>query len=68
MLDLALSLMILTLIALLIGAVYLFRKGGAKNRQQALLMIALAMVIAVNVAIWTVPDEKGSSPVAEARQ
>ncbi|MEO7248129.1 MAG: hypothetical protein ABIW31_06705 [Novosphingobium sp.] len=59
MLDTALSLMALAIIALTLGAVYLLRRGGAKK--QALLMLVLAGVLAANVAIWTVPDGKGNS-------
>ncbi len=65
MLDTALSLMALAIIALTLGAVYLLRRGGAKK--QALLMLVLAAVLAVNVAIWTVPDSKGNVPVEQAK-
>ena len=65
MLDTALSLMALAIIALTFGAVYLLRRGGAKK--QALLMLVLAAVLAVNVAIWTVPDSKGNVPVEQAK-
>ena len=65
MLDTALSLMALAIIALTLGAVYLLRRGGAKK--QALLMLVLALILAVNVAIWTVPDSKGNVPVEQAK-
>ena len=65
MLDTALSLMALAIIALTLGAVYLLRRCGAKK--QALLMLVLAAVLAVNVAIWTVPDSKGNVPVEQAK-
>ncbi len=55
-----LSLLVLTMFALIGGAVFLWRRGGA--RRQALLMLVLAAVIAVNIAIWTLPDSSGSSP------
>jgi len=45
-------LMVLTVIALLLGAVVLWRKG---DRQRAVLMAVAALVIAGNVAIWSVP-------------
>ncbi|MFM5908695.1 MAG: hypothetical protein ACKOPO_14095 [Novosphingobium sp.] len=65
MLDAALSLMMLTIIALVLGALYLLRRGGA--RKQALLMLFLAMVLGVNIGIWTLPDESGKAPVDQAK-
>jgi uncharacterized membrane protein YqjE len=61
MLDFALSLMALSVLALTTGAIFLLRRGGAKK--QALLMLFLAVVLAVNVGIWTLPDSKGAAPV-----
>lgn len=61
--DIALSLLVLTAIALVLGAGFLFRRG---NRKQAILMLALAAIMAINVAIWTVPDDAGRSLVNEA--
>ena len=63
--DLALSLMVLTAFAMVLGAVYLLRRGGAKK--QALLMLVLALVMAVNVGIWTLPDAEGNALVAKAK-
>ena len=59
MTDIALSLMVLTTLALIGGAVWLWRRKRAGRR--ALLMLVLAAVIAVNVALWVVPDESGQS-------
>ncbi len=53
----ALSLMVLTALALVGGAVFLWRRGGA--RRQAILMLVLAAVMAINVAIWAMPDGRG---------
>jgi hypothetical protein len=58
--DAVLSIMVLAGIALVIGALVLWRRGGAKK--QVVLMLILALVIAVNVAIWTVPDKSGEAP------
>ncbi len=55
----ALSLMVLTALALLGGAVWLWRKRRAGR--QALLMLVLAAVIAVNVALWAVPNQSGQT-------
>ena len=61
MLDAALSMMMLAMLALLGGAAYLWRKRG--ERQRPLLMLVLAAVMAVNVAIWTLPDSSGEAPL-----
>ena len=61
MLSVVLSIVMLAVFALIAGAVWLWRKPGM--RKQALLMLALAAIAAVNVAIWTVPDGQGRSPV-----
>ncbi|MFV0643734.1 MAG: hypothetical protein ACK5NN_04440 [Sphingomonadaceae bacterium] len=66
MLSTVLSLLVLLTIALLGGAFVLWRKGG--STKQILLMLGLAVVVAVNVAIWTVPTKQGTSPYDQARQ
>jgi hypothetical protein len=66
--DLVLSVVMLAAIALLGGAVFLWRRGGASK--QVWLMVLLALVMIVNVLIWTVPDSSGTAPLnraAEAR-
>ena len=35
------------------------------QRKQAALMLVLAAVMAVNVAIWTLPDASGEAPAAK---
>lgn len=57
--DTMLSLLVLAAIALVMAAVFAFRRGA---RQQAVLMLVLAAVGIVNVLIWTVPDAGGTSP------
>lgn len=59
-----LSLMVLAIIALIGGAVFLRRRGGA--RKQVVLMLVLAVVLAINVAIWTLPAGSGVTPVGAA--
>ena len=62
-----LSLLVLTMIALLVGAYLLWRRGGSRLRI-ALLLILVA-VMAANVAIWTLPDDSGDAPLGrEPRQ
>lgn len=58
MLDTALSLLVIAAVALLGGAYIQWRRG---NRKQAGLMLVLAVVMAANVAIWSVPNEQGAS-------
>ncbi|WP_374405074.1 hypothetical protein [Pelagerythrobacter sp.] len=60
MLGTVLSIIMLAGIALIVGAVFLWRKGG--SRKQVLLMIVMALVCFANVAIWTVPDASGDAP------
>ena len=64
--ETALSLLVLTAIALVGGAIYLWRGRGLVR--QAILMLVLAAVMAVNVAIWTVPDNEGRSLAGAAPQ
>lgn len=61
MIQTALSLVVLTIFALIAGAIYLVRRGG--KRRQAVLMLVLAGVMAINVAIWTMPGGGGKAPV-----
>ncbi len=63
MLPMVLSLLVLASIALVAGAVWLWRKPGM--RKQAILMLVLAAIAVVNVAIWTLPDGEGRSPIGQ---
>jgi len=56
-----LAVLVLATIALLGGAVLLWRRGG--SRRQVALMVLLAAIAAVNVAIWTLPDSQGVAPI-----
>jgi hypothetical protein len=58
-----LSILVLAVVVLVIGAVALWRRGG--SRRQVGLMLLLALIAAINVAIWTVPDENGQSPLQQ---
>ena len=59
--DIALSLTMLMIIALPIGAFVLWRRGG--TTKQVVLMLVLAVIMALNVAIWVIPTSNGSAPV-----
>ncbi|MBP6361910.1 MAG: hypothetical protein KA233_00075 [Novosphingobium sp.] len=63
-LDLVLSVMVLAAIALVIGAVVLWRRGG--RTRQVSLMLLLAAIIAANLALWLVPYDSGQAPVSVA--
>jgi len=63
-LDLVLSVMVLAAIALVIGAVVLWRRGG--RTRQVSLMLLLAAIIAGNLALWLVPYDGGQAPVSVA--
>lgn len=56
MIDAALSLATLTALALVAGAVLLWRKG---ERQRLSLMAILAAVMITNVVIWLLPTNTG---------
>ena len=53
----ALSLLVLTTLALVAGAGWLWRRGG--SRKQVTLMLVLAAVLAFNIAMWTLPGNGG---------
>lgn len=55
--DIALSLLVLSSIALSLGAIALWRRKG--YRRQAVLMLVLAAIMAGNVALWVVPVKDG---------
>ena len=52
--------------ALLWGAWKLWKREG--NSQKVWLMVAAALVLFANVAIWTVPDDQGQSLVESTDQ
>ncbi|WP_295446362.1 hypothetical protein [Sphingorhabdus sp. EL138] len=64
MINAILSIALLSAFLLLYGATKRWRRDGAS--QQMWLMVAAALVIIANVAIWVVPDEKGQSLVTGA--
>lgn len=66
MIQTSLSLVVLTIFALVAGAIYLARRGG--KRRQVVLMLVLAGVMAINVAIWTIPGGDGKAPVHRQAQ
>lgn len=65
MINAVLSLLVLAVILLPLLALTMWRRGA---RQQAVLMVVLALVAAVNVAIWTLPDAAGNAPAGQLPQ
>ncbi|WP_298191490.1 hypothetical protein [Novosphingobium sp.] len=63
MTDAALSLAMLTALALMAGAVFLWRRG---ERQRPALMAILAAVMITNVVIWSLPTTGGQTLAASA--
>lgn len=65
MMNAVLSLLVLAVLLLPLLALTMWRRGA---RQQAALMLVLALVAAVNVAIWTWPDAAGKAPAGQVPQ
>ena len=63
MMNIVLSLGMVAGFALIWGAWRMWRREGVG--QKMWLMVAAALVIFANVAIWTVPDQQGRSLVAQ---
>ncbi|KHK91690.1 hypothetical protein [Novosphingobium malaysiense] len=64
--NIALSLLVLTAVALVLGAIFLWNREG--YRKQALLMLVLAGVMGINILIWTLPTPDGKSLSGEAQK
>ena len=61
-----LSMLVLAAIAMIGGAILLWRRQGASK--QVWLMLLLAVVMIANVLIWTIPDASGDAPVDRAEE
>jgi hypothetical protein len=59
--DLALSLLMLTALGLIGGAILRWRREGP-GRNVWLMLVAAAVMLA-NVAIWVIPDSHGAAPI-----
>jgi len=62
--DLALSLLMLTALALIGAAIVQWRRNGP-SRNMWLMLVAAAVMLA-NVAIWVIPDSHGAAPANRA--
>jgi drug/metabolite transporter superfamily protein YnfA len=64
--DLILSMLVLAALAMVAGAILLWRRGGAQK--QVWLMLLLAVIMIANVLIWTLPDKDGTAPIDRAAE
>ena len=58
-----LSIVMLAAIAMVLGAILLWRRRGTSK--QVWLMLVLAVVLIANLAIWVVPSQNGTAPVQQ---
>lgn len=65
MTDIVLSIVMLAALALVAGAVVLWRRTG--QVKQPALMVLLAVIAALNVAIWTIPNAGGDAPITQIK-
>jgi hypothetical protein len=66
MLDTALSLVMLGAIALVIGAIVMWRRGAPRKR--VVLTLVLAVIAIANVLVMTIPYQSGETPVEKAQE
>ena len=64
--NMVLSVLVLAAIAMVGGAILLWRRQGASK--QVWLMLLLAVIMIANVLIWTVPDKDGTAPLDRAAE
>ncbi|WP_420605781.1 hypothetical protein [Novosphingopyxis sp.] len=65
MTSIVLSALMIIGIALIAGAVFLWRRGD--DRKRILLMVVAALVMFANVAIWAVPTDSGETLAGRAK-
>ena len=65
MTDIVLSIVMLAALALLAGAVVLWRRTGEVKNPA--LMVLLAAIALVNVMIWTLPQPGGQAPIEQIK-
>ena len=63
--DFVLSLVMLTALALMAGAIVLWRRTRAIK--QPALMVLLAVIALINVLIWTLPTSDGTAPLEQVK-
>jgi hypothetical protein len=65
MTDIVLSIVMLAALALVAGAVVLWRRTG--ELKNPALMVLLAVIAVANVLIWTVPNATGDAPIDQVK-
>lgn len=65
MTDIVLSIVMLAALALVAGAVVLWRRTG--QVKQPALMVLLAVIAVLNVLIWTIPTDSGDAPIEQLK-
>lgn len=65
MTDIVLSIVMLAALALVAGAMVLWRRTG--QVKQPALMVLLAVIAVLNVLIWTVPTSTGEAPITQLK-
>lgn len=65
MTDIVLSIVMLAAIALVVGAIILWRRTG--QIKQPALMVLLAGIAVINVLIWTIPSPGGTAPIEQLK-
>lgn len=65
MTDFVLSLVMLAALALVAGAIVLWRR--TRQVKNPALMVLLAVIAVINVLIWTVPTTSGKAPIEEIK-
>lgn len=65
MTDIVLSIVMLAALALVAGAIVLWRRTG--QVKQPALMVLLAVIAVLNVLIWTIPTESGEAPIEQLK-
>jgi len=66
MTDIVLSIVMLAALALVAGAFALWRRTGEVKNPA--LMVLLAVIVVVNVLIWTVPTADGTAPIEQVKE
>jgi hypothetical protein len=66
MTDIVLSIVMLAALALVAGAVVLWRRTG--QVKQPALMVLLAVIAVLNVLIWTIPTSTGEAPITQIKE
>jgi drug/metabolite transporter superfamily protein YnfA len=65
MTDIVLSIVMLAALALVAGAILLWRRTGEVKNPA--LMLLLAVIAVVNVLIWTLPSPGGKAPIEQIK-